>query len=263
MSSGGRGESRRAFLGQTVPQLGLVGLGLAAGAPAGGGQPATARPNSVVCVGAHPDDPESGCGGTLARYAALGSRVTVVYLTRGEAGIPGKTHAEAGAIRTAEAEAACRILGAAPVFAGQIDGATAYDSARAAAFIDLLRPLRPDLILTHWPIDTHPDHQVASLLGYRAYLALKPRLGLAYYEVDLGGQTMGFSPNRYVDIGAEAERKKGALFAHVSQDPAQIWGDYHRDMQNFRGREAGVQQAEAFVQLTRVWPGGGLGGDEL
>src|SRR6266511_1147611 len=54
----------------------------------------------IVCVGAHPDDPESGCGGTLARYAALGHAVTIVYLTRGERGIPGKTLSEAATIRS-------------------------------------------------------------------------------------------------------------------------------------------------------------------
>ena len=47
---------------------------------------ASRRPLHVVCVGAHPDDPESGCAGTLARYAGAGHRVTIVYLTRGEAG---------------------------------------------------------------------------------------------------------------------------------------------------------------------------------
>src|SRR6266852_4782593 len=82
------------------------------------------RPLRIVCVGAHPDDPESGCGGTLARYASAGHAVTVIYLTRGEAGIAGKSHEEAAAIRTAEAEAACKILGGKPIFAGQIDGAT-------------------------------------------------------------------------------------------------------------------------------------------
>ena len=75
------------------------------------GQTSSARNTKVVCVGGHPDDPESGCGGTLARYAALGAGVTIVYLTRGEAGIPHKSHDEAAAIRTAECQAACRILG--------------------------------------------------------------------------------------------------------------------------------------------------------
>src|SRR5689334_913459 len=89
----------------------------------------------VVCVGGHPDDPESGCGGTLARYTEGGNRATVLYLTRGEAGIRGKSHEEAAAIRSAEAEAACKILGAKAVFAGQIDGATELNKAR----VDSLR----------------------------------------------------------------------------------------------------------------------------
>jgi GlcNAc-PI de-N-acetylase len=60
----------------------------------------------VVVVGAHPDDPESSCGGTMSRYADLGHEVIAVYLTRGEAGIKGKTAKQAAAIRTAEAESA-------------------------------------------------------------------------------------------------------------------------------------------------------------
>lgn len=149
----------------------------------------------VVCVGAHPDDPESGCGGTLARYAAAGHRVTIVYLTRGEAGIPGKTHVEAAAIRTAEAEAACRILGAKPVFAGQIDGATEVTPERTRAFTAMLLDDRPDVVLTHWPIDTHPDHQAASLLALREpgvqravpALLLRGRLRLSDDGVPTGG----------------------------------------------------------------------------
>ena len=51
----------------------------------------------IVCVGAHPDDAESGCGGTLARYSALGHTVTLIYLTRGESGIQDRSHEEAAA----------------------------------------------------------------------------------------------------------------------------------------------------------------------
>src|SRR6185437_8162154 len=101
----------------------------------------------VVCVGAHPDDPESGCAGTLALYAERGHRVTVIYLTRGEAGIRGKTHEQAAAIRTAEAEQACRIIGARPVFAGQIDGATEVSRARTEALSALISAEAPDVLL--------------------------------------------------------------------------------------------------------------------
>jgi LmbE family N-acetylglucosaminyl deacetylase len=112
----------------------------------------------VVCVGGHPDDPESGCGGTLARYSEAGYKVTIVYLTRGERGISGKSLEEAAAIRTAEALEACRILGAKPIFAGQIDGATELNRDRDADFTKLLAAETPDLVFTQWPIDTHMDH---------------------------------------------------------------------------------------------------------
>src|ERR1700720_3742203 len=79
---------------------------------------------NVVCIGAHPGDPEFGCGGTMAKYANAGHSVTFLYLTRGEAGDPSKSYAESAAIRTKEAEKACNILHAKAVFAGQIDGNT-------------------------------------------------------------------------------------------------------------------------------------------
>lgn len=221
---------------------------------------AAGRELHIVCVGGHPDDPESGCGGTLARYAEAGHRVTIVYLTRGERGIAGKSNAEAAAIRTREAEAACKILGARAVFAGQIDGSTEVNNQRTAEFRKLLAEQNPDVVLTQWPIDTHPDHEAASLLTYRAWNAEGRHFPLYYFEVNLGSQTMGFSPNTYVDITAVREKKKAALFAHRSQNGEEIYRRHHKPMEDFRGRESGVPAAEAFIHLTRVSPGERLPG---
>jgi N-acetylglucosamine malate deacetylase 1 len=215
-----------------------------------------ARPEShtaslkIVCVGAHPDDPESGCGGALLRYAALGHAVTIVYLTRGERGIAGKSLDEAARIRTAESETACKIIGAKPVFFGQIDGATEVTRAQIDAMTRLLAAERPDILLTHWPIDTHPDHQVASMLTIRAWMSLGSG-SLYFFEVDAGDQTQGFLANTYIDITAVLEKKKAALFAHVSQDGQGIWREHHDVMAQWRGREVGVRAAEAFVHLNR------------
>src|SRR6059036_3660003 len=107
----------------------------------------------IVCVGAHPDDPESGCGGTLARYSSLGHAVTIVYLTRGERGISGKSLDEAAKIRSAECEAACKIIGPKPVFFGQIDGATKVTQAQVDAMTRVLAAAKPDVVFTHWPVD--------------------------------------------------------------------------------------------------------------
>jgi LmbE family N-acetylglucosaminyl deacetylase len=204
---------------------------------------------SVVCVGAHPDDPESGCGGTLAMYASQGHRVTIIYLTRGERGIPGTSESEAATIRTAEAQTACKLLGATPVFAGQIDGATEVTRAGVESLTKLLDAQAPDVVFTHWPIDTHMDHQVASLLTMRAYVAHKRQFPVYFFEVNSGSQTMGFSPTQYVDISQVRDRKKAALFAHKSQHGEEIYRQHHQVMEDFRGREIRAAAAEAFVLL--------------
>jgi len=250
--------SRRDFVTQTAAGLpGFMPAGLAL-AEQPSSQPNSTGQLSVVCVGAHPDDPESGCGGTLARYAAMGHRVSILYLTRGEAGISGKSHQEAAAIRTAESEAACKILGAKPIFAGQIDGATVVNRDHAQSFAQLLAAQEPHVVFTHWPIDTHPDHQAASLLTIRAYLASGRRFPLYFFEVNSGCQTLGFAPTVYVDITATRARKKEALLAHLSQNGEQIYRQHHEIMETFRGREPGVAAAEAFVRLARDHRGGSL-----
>ena len=147
------------------PQLlGLMGSRRCAGyglRRSGGTQPTDSsnRKRKIVVVGGHPDDPESGCGGTMARLADLGHEVVALYLTRGEAGIAGKSHEEAATIRTAECREACKILKARPVFAGQIDGATEVNPARYDEFRKILEAEKPELVFTHWPIDTHRDHR--------------------------------------------------------------------------------------------------------
>src|SRR5262249_16307527 len=154
---------------------------------------------NVVCVGGHPDDPESGCAGTLARYSSLGHKVTVIYLTRGERGIKGKSLDEAAGIRSAEAEAACKIMGAKALFAGQIAGATELNRAHVESFTKLLAAESPDLLFIHWPVDTHLDHQIACLLAQRAAAALPVPPQIYFFEVNTGSQTQGFTPNTYVD----------------------------------------------------------------
>ena len=236
-----RDLTRRGF----VTQVAAGALPLVS-APAEPGAPRL----TVVCVGAHPDDPESGCGGTLARYAALRHAVTIVYVTRGERGISGKSLEEAAKIRSAECETACKIIGAKPVFFGQIDGATEVTQAHVDAMTRFLAAENPDLVFTHWPVDTHMDHQVASVLTIRAWMSLRASR-LYFFEVNSGSQTEGFLPNTYVDISSVVERKKAALFAHVSQDGQGIWRQHHEIMAQWRGREVGVAAAEAFVHLNR------------
>jgi LmbE family N-acetylglucosaminyl deacetylase len=212
----------------------------------------------LVCVGGHPDDPESGCGGTLCLASKAGHAVSVIYLTRGEAGIPGIAHEEAARIRTAEAEAACRIIGAKPVFAGQVDGDTKVDKHWVSRMQALIETEKPDMILTHWPVDSHMDHQCASLLTIQAWMRSGKKIPLYFFEVCQGAQTRLFHPTDYVDITAAREQKRQAVYCHTSQNPPGIYEAddcNHEMMERFRGIEAGVQYAEGFVRCTGVTSG--------
>jgi LmbE family N-acetylglucosaminyl deacetylase len=240
------GLSRRDFVQRSLAAAATATLSI----PEARGQ-ASHAPLSVICVGAHPDDPESGCGGTLARYAAAGHVVRIVYLTRGERGIEGKSLEEAAHIRTLEAEAACVVLRVTPVFFGQVDGATEVTKPHMAAMTKLLGDAKPDVVFLHWPVDTHPDHQAASLLGLRACMALRTP-SVFFFEVNAGSQTGAFRPDTYVDISEMVEKKKAALLAHASQDGAGIWRRHHEPMANWRGRESGALAAEGFVRLPRA-----------
>ncbi len=212
----------------------------------------------ILCIGGHPDDPESGCGGTLAKLSAAGHDVTTVYLTRGEAGIEGKSHAEAAAIRSKEAEAACKLLslasakrfgraGVKPHFLGQVDGNTMVNSEWIDKMTSFIEEAKPEIVFTHWPIDSHKDHQAASMLTTQAWMRGGKKFDLYYFEVLSGIQTVGFHPTDYVDITSTRETKRKAVYCHASQNPAGIYSEGHELMEQFRGLEAGYAAAEAFI----------------
>ncbi len=234
-----------------IVQASGVLAGMVASLPLQGKGAAGGAKLKIVVVGAHPDDPESSCGGTIARYADAGHEVVSLYLTRGEAGIQGKSPDEAASIRSAEAQRACAILKARALFAGQVDGKTEVNEARYRDFGSLILSEKPDVMLAPWPIDAHRDHRVASLLAYDAWERGGRRFELYYSEVDLGGETKNFQPTHYVDISAVVERKRQACFAHTSQNPSSFYDRYHEPMQRFRGLENGCLAAEAFVGLVQ------------
>jgi len=207
----------------------------------------------VVVAGGHPDDPESGCGGTIARYADAGHEVVAIYLTRGEAGMPGTCYEEAARIRSAEAEKVCKIMKARPLFAGQIDGSAEVTNQRYTEFVQLLHGEEPDIVFTHWPIDAHRDHRATSLLTYDAWIQSGQSFALYYYEVLTGEQSHNFYPTDYVDITSTKSRKDNAIMAHASQQPEWIH-KHHDQMDRFRGLECGSEFAEAFVRQMQSRP---------
>ncbi len=231
---------------QTAATIGAIGLPALLFAQGD----STTSQKKVVCLGAHPDDPESGCGGTLAALRKAGHDVTIIYLTTGEAGIPGTPHDKAAAIRKSEAIQACKILDAKYIFAGQIDGDTVMNNEWLQKVKQIIADEKPDILFTHWPLDSHKDHQVASLIAIQSWLRLGKKFALYFFEVCIGEQTFIFHPTDYVDITATQEQKKQAVYCHLSQDPPGIYQCGHAAMEDFRGREMGVKAAEAFIRMN-------------
>ncbi len=176
----------------------------------------------VMAVGAHPDDVELGCGGTLARLSRAGRAVGIVDLTAGEAATRGTA-----AVRRAEAAEASRRLGAAWRLCLELpDGAVASDDEPARrALVDVVRQATPHVVLVpHW-LDPHPDHGAAFELARAAcFLAgvggfcpelgppHRPQLLLAY-----PGPRQLLAPDLVIDVTASYPAKRAALAAHASQ----------------------------------------------
>jgi LmbE family N-acetylglucosaminyl deacetylase len=212
----------------------------------------------IVVVGGHPDDPECGVGGTVPLLIKAGHTVTFLYFTNGDAGIRGKTHEEAASIRRQECMEACRILGAKPLFANQVDGESVITNPEMARFEKLLWAEKPDVVFAHWPIDSHKDHQLSSILTIQSWVESPDPFVLYFYEVCLGNQSFLFHPSDYVDITDTQSIKMKALACHKSQHIVDENFKYtqdlidcgHPSMEDFRGKSLGVHAAEAFIRMT-------------
>jgi bacillithiol biosynthesis deacetylase BshB1 len=174
----------------------------------------------ILAIGAHPDDVELGCGGTVALLARQGRRVGILHLTRGERGTRG-TAAE----REDEARRAAAALGAVELaFLDCGDGALRTGEAEEDALIGLLRAFRPEMVLAPTPHDRHPDHGRAHSLVEAAcfYAGLvnrapgqggshRPAAVFSYMQHD------AFAPSFIVDVTAGWEAKLASLAAYRSQ----------------------------------------------
>lgn len=222
----------------------------------------------VLAIGAHPDDLEILCGGTLARCAQRGDHVTMLVMSDGSAGHAEIPAVELAAIREREARAAAAVIGADLVWLGLPDEFVFNDEPTRRRLLDAIRAARPDLILTHAAVDYHPDHVATHRAVFDASFIVglpnvptpsppHPGVPPLFYFDTLAG--VGFLPTEYVDITETFATKQEMLGKHVSQVE---WLKHHdgidifrfvETVARFRGLQCGSAYAEGFCRAD-VWP---------
>jgi LmbE family N-acetylglucosaminyl deacetylase len=197
----------------------------------------------VLAIGAHPDDIELGCGGTLLAHRARGHRVSMLVMSRGESGPQDLTS------RVSEQEDAAKIIGA-DLFWGDFEDAAIPGTRDAVDMIQAtMADVRPDVIYTHTPNDSHQDHRAIALASLGA---ARRSCRVLQYEAP---SSLGFTPTLYVDIRDELEGKLDALRAHTSQVLRNGLVDLEaiEAQARYRGFQARVRLAEAFQVERFVW----------
>lgn len=197
----------------------------------------------ILAIGAHPDDIEAGCAGTLAKYARNGHDVYLLVMTEG--GMGGES-----AIRKREQTRSAKILKPCKViWGGYKDTLLSPHMNQMVHEIEaVLKEIAPDFIFVHYEEDTHQDHRA---LAKATISATRYIQNVLFYE---GPTTQNFSPAVFVDIRETLDMKLATLLAHHSQvQKTNIEGlaitDIVRSTAVFRGIQGRVQLAEAFVPL--------------
>ena len=222
----------------------------------------------VLAVGAHPDDIEILCAGTLAKFAKQGHEIVMCYVTNGNMGhmiIPPDELAE---IRKEEARKSAAVIGAEMLWMNIDDQMTVDDLDSRLKFIEMVRRAKADLVLTHYPDDYIMDHRRTSSLVFEStFMSGLPHVKteskhhagvVPIYEMDtLAG--IGFLPTEWVDISDCFETKIEMLSQHQSQVK---WLKDHDNIDiiefvtvaaRYRGIQAGVKYAEGFRRVYQ-WP---------
>ena len=243
-------------------------------ARASSSRPQKLKYESVLVVSAHPDDPDFGAGGSIAKLVKDGSRVTYVIVTDGSQGgeDPKQKDSDLIAIRQKEQKAAARVLGVKKVeFLGYKDGHLSHDLKLRHDIVRMIRKYKPELVITHIPgrvLDapmggSHPDHLA---VGEATMAAVYPdsrnprafrsllKEGFQPHEVKEVWLPFWTSGDYLVDISSTLEQKIAALHKHKSQvaKPGREW-DFEKFMRNRHrevGKRGGFRYAESFKRIT-------------
>lgn len=200
----------------------------------------------VLVVGAHPDDLELACGGSLARFVDLGHEVRAVVMSRGGRG----GHSDS---REQEAMAGAEMLDLHAVSVHDFtDTMMATEIDEMVRFIEIAVDLfKPDVILTHSANDQHQDHHAVHLATLRAGRRCPTILCFESPSV-----TKEFAPQYFVDIAEYVSVKVSAVKAHAGQmKKPYMTAERLRGSAVFRGAQAKIEHAEGFEVVRALSSG--------
>ena len=159
----------------------------------------------ILAIGAHPDDLEYGCGGTLTKMAKEGHEINLLVMTRGDMG--GKP-----VVRQAEQEKSAKLLKAKLYWGRFQDTQISLEKETINTIEFFIKKISPDIIFCPFPNDTHQDHRIVSQATITATRYIQ---NVLFYE---GPTSVDFSPaSVFVDIGPFLKGKMNLLKAHKSQ----------------------------------------------
>jgi LmbE family N-acetylglucosaminyl deacetylase len=186
-------------------------------------------PGRALAIGAHPDDIEFGCGGTLAKWAAVGCEIHHLVCTDGSKGSwdPSQDTSELVLLRQREQRAASRALGGKGevVFLGWPDGELEAGFRQRWEVCAWIRRIRPDVVLGHDPwkrYRLHPDHRNAGFLLTDGVVAARdphffPEQDAAPHRPSVILLFEADEPDHIEDVTGFVEAKLAALLEHRSQ----------------------------------------------
>ena len=204
---------------------------------------------NVLAIGAHFDDVELGCGGTLARFAAAADHVFVYVPTvSGFANHYNQT-VRSSDVALAEAHEAMKVLGVTELICGKFQTLEVeFVDALNVEILRIMEEKKIDLVLSHWPGDIHHDHQAVGRASIHACRHVPRQL---LFRSNWYHSTADFRGNFYVDITQTWEAKKQAIEAHASEleRTGSKWIQFFENEAENAGQRIGVRYAEVFEVL--------------
>ncbi|MEW5691982.1 MAG: PIG-L deacetylase family protein [Candidatus Hydrogenedentota bacterium] len=197
----------------------------------------------ILAIGAHPDDIEYGCGGTLIKYREKGYKVYLLILTDGSRGGNPRT-------RRREQLEAAKYLNADDVILGKIKDTKLVVSNNTIAFVDsFVKKIKPEIIFVNYYDDTHQDHRACAQIAMASARQID---SLLFYE---DYTTINFKPNIFVDITSIIEKKEKLISFHRTQIKQDFYPTLYdlkesiKAIAIYRGFQARKKYAEGFLAL--------------